>query len=89
MGVVGEGAGAAVWEDCARGGVDRFTPKLFTNMCPTFRGCPIFWVGVRKACLITEVGRGGGAAEGVCGLQGWGWEGRGRRVGGLSPVSII
>ena len=48
MGVVGEGAGAAVWEDCARGGVDRFTPKLFTNMCPTFRGYPIFWVGVRK-----------------------------------------
>ena len=25
--------------------------------------------------------RGGGAAEGVCGVQGWGWEGEGKKGG--------
>ena len=64
--MVGEGAGAAVWEDCARGGVDRFTPKLFTNMCPTFRGYPIFWVGVRKMPH-----HGGGEGRGCGGRSLW------------------
>ena len=35
-----------VGRDCARGGVDGFAAKLFTNMCPSFRRYTIFWVGV-------------------------------------------
>ena len=85
MGVVGEGAGAAVWEDCARGGVDRFTPKLFTNMCPTFRGCPIFWVGVRKHASSRRWGGAGvRRKEFVVCRDGAGGEGKkgGRTVAG-------